>query len=348
MASAPQVSAAGDALMLAIASDRGAARTDAALGVFGIPLHVVAGAQGIAFTHGREAQAYRWEDVKQVGSRRRSVYVQVPHKTLTFRLVIDDVVEPTLSVFFAKVLEELRTKQFSRSGTAWHEYQNAIERVEGEFSDQDDRVPQYAAGGLLVAIGAMSAILVAAMVNAASARAVPAGAFAIGDRIGWTDPRTLIAGFALSALISSWVFRFALGHEALVWARGVARGWHRSTSRVWHLAVRQLGRTFLATSSAAAIVLLATAAFWPTIAQTVLVDQSGVHNEVLLPFVSLDESWRNAVEVTRVDPQSPQDRPGVRIRFADGRAIETSSHMLGGGTETQLFDLAMSWWQAAR
>ena len=68
----------------------------------------------------------------------------------------------------------------------------------------------------------------------------------------------------------------------------------------------------------------------------------------LLPFVSVDEKWRNAVEVSRVDPATPDGRAGVRIRFADGREIATNEHMLGGGSEGQLFELAKTWWKAAR
>ena len=333
--------------MLEIASDRAGARTDAALGVFGKPVHVVAGTRGIAFTHGREAEAYSWDEVRSIDVRRRSVRVAVADRSYVFRLVIDDVVEPTLSGVFVSILEELRAHKFSRNGTAWHEYQNAIERIEGEFADEDDRIPQFAAAGLLIAIGAMSTVVVAAMVNAAAARAVPAGAFSIGERIGATDPRAIIAAFAFSSLMTSYVFRFALGRQALVWARGVARGWHRSGSRAWHIAIRQLGRSLLATSSSAAVVLLALLAFWPNIATTVLIDSAGVRNEVLLPFISVDESWRNAVEVSRVDPASPDDRAGVRIRFADGREIATNAHMLGGGSEGQLFELAKTWWKQA-
>lgn len=333
--------------MLAIASDRAAARTDAAFGVFGRPLHVVAGAQGVAFTHARDAEAYAWDDVKKIGVSRRSVVVDADGRTFVFRLVIDDVVEPSLSAPFAAILEELRAHKFSRSGTAWHEYQNALERIEGEFADEDDRVPQYAAGGLLLAIGAMSTILVAAMVNAAAARAVPPGAFSIGERIAATDPRAILAAFAFSAIVTSYVLRFALGQEALVWARGVARGWHKGGSRIWHMVIRQVARTLLATSTAAAVVLLALLTFWPSIATTVLIDASGVRNEVLLPFVSLDESWSNVVSITRVDPVNQGDRPGVKITFASGRAVATTEHFLGGGTETQLFELASGWWQKA-
>src|SRR2546427_11887936 len=124
MSSAAPGSAGAEALMLAIASDRAAARTDAALGVFGRPLHVVAGAHGIAFTHAREAESYSWDQVQKIDVRRRSVIVTVSDRSFVFRLVIDDVVEPMLSTTFARVLEELRGRRFSRHGTAWPESPN--------------------------------------------------------------------------------------------------------------------------------------------------------------------------------------------------------------------------------
>ena len=358
----------GDALMLAIANDLDAARTDAELGVFGKPVHVIASPRGIAFAHGQNAEAFEWDDVRSIEVRRRSVVVRaeairhavVQTKTGTevrrsaekyvfsFRLVVDDVVEPSLSDTFTRVLEDMRTRAFSTHGTAWHEHQNALERIQGEFSDQDDHILPLAAGGLLVAFGLMATVLVAALVNAASARAVPAGAFAIGDRIGALDPRSIVAGFAVGSLLTSSVLRLALGRHAMVWARGVARGWHRRGQGAMRLAVRQLGRALLDNSSAAAIVLLALLTFWPNIAATTLVDASGVRNEVLLPFISVDESWRNVTEITRVAPSSSFDRPGVHIRFADGREVSTYRHELGGGTEGQLFELAKKWWASSR
>ncbi|HYK96969.1 MAG TPA: PH domain-containing protein [Candidatus Acidoferrales bacterium] len=354
--------------MLEIANAPDAARSDAELGVFRKAVHVVASPRGIAFVYGQRAEAFEWDDIRSIDVRRRSVIVRaeaIRHAVVQtkagtevrrsaerfvfpFRLALDDVVEPSLSDVFARVLEEMRTRAFSVHGTAWHEYQNAMERIQGEFADQDDQVLPIAAAGLLLAFGLMGTILVAALVNAASARAVPPGAFAIGDRIGALDPRSIIAGFAFASLLAGWVLRLALGRHALVWARGVARGWHRTGSRATDVAVRQLGRTLLGTSSAAAILLLAFLTFWPNIAATTLVDPSGVRNEVLLPFVSVDESWRNVVELSRVDASSSLDRPGVRIRFADGREVATYRHELGGGSEGQLFELANRWWAANR
>ena len=66
----------GDALMLAIANDPDAARSDAELGVFGKAVHVVASPRGIAFVHGQRAEAFEWDDVRTITVRRRSVVVR--------------------------------------------------------------------------------------------------------------------------------------------------------------------------------------------------------------------------------------------------------------------------------
>src|SRR5262245_4605844 len=106
----------GDALMLAIANDQDAARSDAELGVFGKPVHVIAAPRGIAFVHGENAEAFEWDDVRWISLRRHSVIVRaeaIRHAVVTtktgtevrrtaekftfaFRLVLDDVVEPSL------------------------------------------------------------------------------------------------------------------------------------------------------------------------------------------------------------------------------------------------------------
>ncbi len=368
LAGAVALGGRSDALMLSIANERSAARTDAELGTLGKPVHVIAGTAGIAFLHGRSAIAYEWVDVRSVSTRRGSVLVRTESvreslvrtkrgteirrvaetKERAFRLVVDDVVEPGLSETFARVLDDMRSGGFSTHDTAWHEYQNAIERIQGEFSDQDDHILPIAAAGLWLAIGLMATFLVAAMINAAAAHAVPAGAFALSNRVGPLDPRSIVAAFAFSAIVTTFVLRLALGRHAVVWARGVARGWHQTGARLLHPLIRQLGRILLDTSSSAAIVLLALLAFWPNIAATVLIDAQGVRNEVLLPFISLEESWRDVVEISRIDAADPRDRPGVHIRFGDGREVSTLGWDLGGGTEGQLFQLATAWRQAAR
>jgi hypothetical protein len=361
--------AAADQLLLAIANDRSAVRTDALVGTLGKMAHVVAGAAGLAFTADRTAVAFEWSDVRSIAVRRASVVVRteavrqrvvrtkdggthvrrtVEKESRAFRLLVDDVQEPGLSVTFARVLEDMRTGAFSTHGTSWHEHQNAVDRLRGEFSDQDDAVLPIAAAGLWLAIGLMSTFLLAVLVNVAAARSIPPATFTLAHRIGPLDPRTIIAAFAFAALAATFVLRMALGRHATVWARGAARGWHHGGGKLRGFAVRQLGRLILGTSSAAAIVLLACLTFWPNIAATVLIDKDGVRNEVLLPFISLEESWRDATEISRVDAADPRDRPGVRIRFADGREVTTIGQDLGGGTEGQLFEVASNWRKAAR
>jgi hypothetical protein len=243
----------------------------------------------------------------------------------------------------ARVLEDMRTTKFSFKGTSWIEYQNALDRLRATFHEQDDAILPAAAVGLWVAVGLMAMFLVPVSLNGASARAVPSGVFAISDPLGAFDPRSIIAGFALSALVAAVVLRFALGPSANVWARGAARGWARSESRpAVRFAVRQMGRLLLASSSAAVIVLLALLAFWPNIAATVLVDSNGVRNEVLLPFISLDEPWSRTADIFK------ESDGGVSIRFADGRGATTEGHELGGGTKTQFFERTTTWWKAAR
>jgi hypothetical protein len=167
--------------------------------------------------------------------------------------------------------------------------------------------------------------------------------FAISDPLGAFDPRSIIAGFALASLIATFVLRFALGPSSAVWARGAARGWARQASgRPVRFVVRQMGRMLQAPSSAAVIFLLAILAFWPNIAATVLVDETRVRNEVLLPFISLDESWQRVADITK------ESDGGVSIHFADGRMATTVGHELGGGTKSQFFDRATAWWKAAR
>lgn len=359
---------AADELVLPIINDRAAARCDARGGTFGRPLHVAAAPGGIAFLGTRSAAAYRWVDVKEVSLRHGSIVVRteslrevvvpkdghaevrrsVERRTRSFRLVVDDVEESSLSATFARVLDEMRGGTFSYRSTSWHEHQNAVERLEHDFAYQDDQVLPVAAGGLWLALGLVSAIVVSVAVNVASARAVPPGAFALAHRIAPYDPRSVIAGLAVSAMLSALVLRLGLGAAATLWIRGAARGWHHGRARARDWMVRQIGRALLSPSTAAAVLLFALLTFWPSIATTVLVDANGVRNEVLLPFVSLDERWRDVMQIERVPTVAdPNDRAGVLIRFVDGRSVSTVGGDLGGGTEGQLYELALRWWKAA-
>jgi hypothetical protein len=354
---------APDELLRSIDDYASAIRVDARVGVPARPARLTLAPAGLAVTLPKQSDAYQWSEVRAVNVRRGAIVVhtEAPRERAVklrdggvritpytekrmraMRVVIDGVAEPSLVPAFARILEDMRTGKFSYNGTSWIEYQNAHDHLKTEFDHQDDAVLPAAAAGLWLAVGLLATTLIPVAVNAANARAVPAGAFAITDRLGALDPRSIIAGFALSALVAAVVLRLAMGGVWPLWARGAARGWARRDSRrLVRLGVRQLGRILLASSSSAVIVLLALLSFWPNVAATVLVGPGGVRNEVLLPFISLDERWSAAVDVTR-------EPAGVTIRFADGRAASTIGRELGGGNEVQLVELTAAWRKAAR
>ena len=340
-----------------------AVRVHARVGVPAKAAEVALAPAGLALLVGKKAEAYTWAEVRRVDVRRGAIVVQTEAerdrivtrkdrtevKTYTekrkhaLRVSVDGVVEPALAMMLARVLEDMRTTKFSFRGTSWIEYQNALDHLRSTFNDQDDAVLPAAAIGLWLAVGLMSMFLVPVSLNGASRGAVPSGVFAISDPLGALDPRSVIAGFALAALVATAVLRLALGPSAAVWARGAARGWARQASGpAARFALRQMGRMLQAPSSAAVIFLLAVLAFWPNIAATVLVDQNRVRNEVLLPFISLDEPWQRVADITK------EADGGVSIHFADGRMATTEGHELGGGTKSQFFDRTSAWWKAAR
>jgi len=357
--SGPQAS---DDLLRSIVDYASAVNVDTRVGVPAKRARLTLAPAGVAVSNAKGSDAYRWSEVREVAVRRGAIVLRteaprervihrkdgvqikqyVEKRGRAVRVLIDGVEEPSLVPAFARIVEDMRTGTFTYNGTSWIEFQNAHDRLQHEFGEQDDAVLPAAAALLWLSVGLLAAVLVPVALNVASARAVPTGAFAISDKLGVLDPRSIIAGLALSALFASVVLRLSLGAPARIWIRGAARGWaRRDSGRIAHLAIRQLGRTLLASSSAAVIFLLALLSFWPNVAATVLVSPAGVRHEVLLPFISLDEAWKNTVQVTRAPA-------GVTIRFADGRIAGTVGHELGGGTEDQFYAYANIWWKAAR
>jgi hypothetical protein len=355
-------SQAPNELVRAIVDYASAVQVDARVGVPAKTARIRLAPAGLAVMQDKVSDAYQWSEVREIAVRRGAIVVktEAPREKMVrrkdevqikpytekrsraMRVLIDGVPEPSLVPAFARILEDMRTAKFSYNGTSWIEYQNAVDRAHTEFQHQDDVVLPAAAGGMWLAVGLLAMALIPLAMNAANARAVPAGTFSISDPLGAFDPRSIIAGFALSALITTVVMRFAMGPVWKVWARGAARGWaRRDNGRLVRLGVRQLGRVLHASSSAAVIVLLAVLSFWPNIAATVLVGPTGVRNEVLLPFISIDEPWSRATSIVR-------EPGGVTIRFADGRTASTIGHELGGGTENQLVEVTNQWWKAAR
>lgn len=348
VAQAAALAGANDAFALSIVNARGA-RSDAREGVWGKRVHVAAAPEGIAFVGERVTHAYHWEDVKAIKVRRKSVVVKLTRgqmRTRVFRLVVDDVEEPQLSKTFARVLRDMCAGTFAFNSSAWFDHQNAVDSLRPAFSDQDDRTLPGVAAGMWFALGLVFTVIVALALNAAQARAIPAGAFSVGHRASAIDPRVVIAAFATSSLVTSVILRFALGPQYVTWIRGVARGWQETGNRAWRLLVRQLARILNARQSAMIVLLLALLAFWPNIAATALVSASGVQHEILLPFISLDESWSGVSEISLVEGSDIRDR-SVMFRFKDGRELLAEAEEIGGGTPTQLYNVATSWRKAA-
>ena len=354
--------AAVDELARSITEHPSAVRLDAQVGVPAKQMRISLAPAGIAFQRGKRVDAYAWSEVRSVKVRRGTVLVgteaarervaqkkgattihpYTERRTRGIRVVVDGLAESSIAAPFARVLEEMRGGTFSYQGTSWIAYVNSLDALRTDFEAHDDPSIPATAASLWLAVGLVAALVIPVGVNAATLRSVPAGSFALWDPLGALDPRGVIAAFAFSALIAGLGLRLALGRGAVIWGHGAARGWARPDSgRLKRLAVRQLARMVMAPASAAVIVLLALVTFWPNVAATVLVGPSGVRNTVLVPFVSVEEPWRSAVEITR-------QSSGTAIRFADGRVLSTAGHDLGGGTQQQFFDKTTEWRTAAR
>jgi hypothetical protein len=351
-----------DELARSIVEHPSAVPLEALVGVPAKSMRISLAPAGVAFRRGKQVDAYSWSEVRAVRVRRGTVLVKTeaarervvrkkdsttvqPYtekRTRGIRVVVDGVTESSIAAPLARVLEEMRSGTFSYQGTSWIAYVNSLDALHTDFDAHDDPSIPMTAASLWLAVGLMAALVIPVGVNAATLRSVPAGSFALWDPLGTLDPRGVIAAFAFSAMVAGLGLRLALGRAAVIWGHGAARGWARPDSgRLKRLAVRQLARMVMAPASAAVIVLLALVTYWPNVAATVLVSPSGVRNTVLVPFVSVEEPWRAAVEITR-------QANGTAIRFADGRVLTTVGHELGGGTQQQFFDLVTAWRAAAR
>src|SRR5438094_139827 len=200
------------------------------------------------------------------------------------RLVADEVEEPELSESCAGVLEGMRAGQFGRTGSAWHDYQNALEQLHRSFAQHDDQFLPSVALLLWVALGVLASIVVSVSVNLAQIHAIPPGTFSVWHRITLIDPRALAAAFAASSLFTTVVLHVGFGDGAFVWMRGAARGWHERVSAPLAFVTRYVARALLARSSAAVVLLIALLTFWPNIAATQPVGARGGRNVVALPL----------------------------------------------------------------
>jgi hypothetical protein len=355
-------------LMAAIANHPNVIRKDVRFGLVGrarLELSPI----GIAVVGLRSGTAYTWGEVKDVEARRGRLEIKTeadrervvktkdgtkiePYvEKLTRSLVvsIDGASEPGLAPYVARVMQDMRAQTFNYHATSWLEYENALERVRGEFAEHDDPFVPAVAGALFAFIFLAGLFILPEIVNLASDIRPPAGsgAFVVQPRYSWLDIRSFVMAIGLSALLTRLVLRLGLGSSALAWARGAVRGWHSSGPRVLRIATRELARILLGTGAAAAALFLGFAAFAPTVASTLVIDAGGVREVVPLPIVGIDKKWHEVTDVQRSDGPGRLEGFGVTVIFSGGRWITTVDHDLSGGTDGQLLRAADSWWKNA-
>ncbi len=351
-------------LMAAIGNHPNVIRQDVRFGLFGRSRLELAPI-GVALVGLRTGTAYTWSEVQEIdGSRGRLVIKTVADREkvvktkegtttqpyvekLTRALVvsIDGATEPGLAPYVAKVMQDMKAQTFNYHATSWLEYENALERVRGEFAEHDDPFVPAVAGALFGFIFFAGLFMLPEIVNLASDIRAPAGsgAFVVQPRYSWLDIRSFIMAVGLSALLTRLVLRLGLGSSALAWARGSVRGWHTTGPKVLRIATRELARLLLSTAVAAAALFLGFAAFAPTVASTLVIDSAGVREVVPLPIVGIDKKWSEVTDVQRSEGPGRLEGIGVTIFFSGGRWITTVDHDLSGGTDNQLLKAATSW-----
>jgi len=352
-------------LMAAIAKHPAVIRKDVRFGFFG-RARVELSPIGFALVGLRTGTAYTWAEVKDVQASRgrllirteadREKVVKTKESTttqpyvekLTRALVIsmDGATEPGFAPYIAKVMQDMRAQTFNYHATSWLEYENALERVKGEFAENDDSFVPAVAGALFAFILLAGMFILPEIVNLASDIKPPAGAFVVQPRYGWFDIRSVVMAVGLSALLTRLVLRLGLGSSALSWARGSVRGWHTSGPVPLRIATRELARLLLATSVSAGALLFGFAAFAPTVASTLVIDSVGLREVVPLPIIGVDKKWSDVSEVQRSEGPGRLEGIGVTVFFNDGRWVTTVDHDLSGGTDGQLFQRATGWAQS--
>ncbi len=356
-------------LMAAIAKHPAVIRKEVRSGLFRT-MRLELAPIGIALVGLRGGSAYSWSEVKSVDARRGRIefkteanrervskskeggYTYTPYvekMTRELLISIEGAGEPGLAPHLTRVMDDMRTSKFNYQATSWLEYENAVERLKGEFSEHDDQFVPAVAGALFAFTFLAGLFVLPEIVNLASDIRPPAGsgAFVIQPRYGWLDLRSFVMAVGLSALVTRLVLRLGLGSSAMSWARGTLRGWHTSGPMAARIATRELARLILGTSVTAAALLLGFAAYAPTVASTLVVDSGGIRDTVPLPLIGIERTWSDVSDVVKTPSPGRLEAFGVTVRFSDGRTITTLDHDLSGGTDGQLFQRATSWWQGA-
>jgi hypothetical protein len=362
----PQKTPAYVELMNAITKHPAAIRKDVQYGYFG-RARLELSPMGVAIVGLRTGTAYTWNEVKDIRASRgrleikteadrervvktkEGTTVQPYVEKLTRALVIsiDGASEPGFAPYIARVMQDMKAQTFNYHATSWLEYENALERMRGEFAEHDDPFVPAVAGALFAFIFVAGLFILPEIVNLASDIKPPAGAFVVQPRYSWLDIRSLVMAVGLSALLTRLVLRLGLGSSALSWARGSVRGWHTSGPLVLRIATRELSRILLGTSFAAAALFLGFAAFAPTVASTLVIDGVGLREVVPLPIIGVDKKWAEVEKVEKSVGPGRLEGFGVTVFFPGGGWVSTVDHDLSGGTDGQLLQRATTWWKTA-
>jgi hypothetical protein len=368
VAAQPQKTPPHIELMAAIAKHPAVIRKDVQFGYFG-RARMELSPMGFALVGLRTGTAYTWDEVKDIRASRGRIEIKTeadrervvktkegtrvePYvEKLTRALVIsiDGATEPGFAPYLARVMQDMKAQTFNYHATSWLEYENALERVRGEFSEHDDPFVPAVAGALFGFIFLAGLFILPEIVNLASDIRPPAGsgAFVVQPRYSWFDIRSFVMAIGLSALLTRLVLRLGLGSAALSWARGSVRGWHTSGPAALRLATRSLARLLLGTSFSAAALFLGFAAFAPTVASTLVIDHVGMREVVPLPLIGVDKKWTEVSDVQKSEGPGRLEGFGVTVFFRDGRWVTTVDHDLSGGTDGQLLQRATNWWKSA-
>lgn len=291
-----------------------------------------------------------WSEVTAVTARRGHVVVGAEARTITFALALDGVAEPTLAAPFARVLTEAKAGDFDPSGTAFNDLQNAIDAIRDRFHEGDDPVFPVLVGSvtLLLTIG-FAVVLPDAL--AIGTRATPPGdGFLVASRVSSVDPRVLVAATGAAAMLCALAAWAALGRQAGAWARGTLRGWHSERTAFVGPARRMLALVVRYPALGAAALLLGVVAAIPSARTQAIVDATGIVTIRELPFLDRHRSWSSVTELLTIPaaPGQHAERVAVVIRFADDSTLNTYDLYVRNGTDRQMYEMALAWWEAAR
>jgi|GEM_PF-2396352 len=353
-------------LMTAIAKQPGVIKKDVRIGLVGRARLELA-PMGFALVQLRGGTAYTWAEVKDIKANRGRVEITTEAnrervvttkestttqpfvETLTRALVIsiDGATEPEFAPYVAKVMQDMRAGTFNYHATSWLEYENALERLKGDFAEHDDQFVPAVAGALFAFIFIAGLAILPELIKLSTDFKPGPGQFVIKPRYGWFDVRSAVMAIGLAALLTRLVLRLGLGPAALSWARGTVRGWQTKGPTAARFATRQLARLLLSTSGAALCLVLGLFAFTPVIVSTLYIDSAGLREIVPLPIVGIDKKWSEVSTVEKSVGPGRLEGFGVTTKFVDGRFVTTVDHDLLGGSDGVLFQKAKSWWDNA-